>query len=507
MQTEDGSIIHRCLNGESEAFGLLVDKYKPGIYAYVYNKLNNLQDAQDVTQEVFLQAYRGLPNLRKWESFTFWLYRIAFTRCKMWLRTQSRRIDQEFIEDQESNIILDISLGLYRDGQLDESIRESLDMLPEIYREVVILYYFGGVTSANIAKALGTSPTAVRRRLTRARMKLKKEIVSALGNAFGGKELQASFTFQIVKAIKHIKFDVPYRTPKIAWGLPLAMSMIGVFLNFGLYFGISDGYSPRSYSPAELRVQESGEIHLEILKIDDIPALAADPLAKYDQEMHLSENFEGMDISGWNGAYYNGRADLGRILNKTQYGTPIIALSPNAASSGNSGLWFVKDRQFLAKPPNYSAIISSPEFGPMTDLFCVKFDIIPDKNNHIIWLGKSSPDKTDDERQISNLGITFDRGEINIRAKGFPSVGRYAANTFYSVIIIADPKICHFNLVVDGELYDTNGNRLPYSSIRRYNLEFESPASEIRYINLYTGSHIPPISMGLDNLQISKLYE
>lgn len=57
MRTEDGRIIQECINGESEAFGMLVDKYKEGIYAFFYNKLRNFQDVQDVTQEVFLKAY------------------------------------------------------------------------------------------------------------------------------------------------------------------------------------------------------------------------------------------------------------------------------------------------------------------------------------------------------------------------------------------------------------------------------------------------------------------
>ena len=60
MRTEDGSIIHECLNGKPQAFGVLVDKYREGIYAYAYAELQDFQDAQDVTQEVFLQAYRDL---------------------------------------------------------------------------------------------------------------------------------------------------------------------------------------------------------------------------------------------------------------------------------------------------------------------------------------------------------------------------------------------------------------------------------------------------------------
>jgi RNA polymerase sigma-70 factor (ECF subfamily) len=92
MRTEDGSIIHRCLNGKPEAFGMLVDKYKEGVYAYVYNELRNLHDAQDVTQEVFLQAYRDLRSLRKWESFAFWLHRIAYRRCMDFLHRESNII-------------------------------------------------------------------------------------------------------------------------------------------------------------------------------------------------------------------------------------------------------------------------------------------------------------------------------------------------------------------------------------------------------------------------------
>jgi DNA-directed RNA polymerase specialized sigma24 family protein len=48
MRTDDGCIVQECLNGDSGAFGILVDKYKAGIYAYVYDKLHNFQDAQDV---------------------------------------------------------------------------------------------------------------------------------------------------------------------------------------------------------------------------------------------------------------------------------------------------------------------------------------------------------------------------------------------------------------------------------------------------------------------------
>ena len=69
MRTEDGSIIYECLNGKPEAFGILIDKYKAGIYAFVCAEVRNFHDAEDVTQEVFIQACRDLRSLRRWESF------------------------------------------------------------------------------------------------------------------------------------------------------------------------------------------------------------------------------------------------------------------------------------------------------------------------------------------------------------------------------------------------------------------------------------------------------
>jgi len=91
MQTEDGYIISKCLNGEQDAFGLLVDKYKAGIYALAYSKLRNFDDAKDVTQEVFIKVYENLHTLRRWERFASWLYRITNRQCLDWLKAHSRR--------------------------------------------------------------------------------------------------------------------------------------------------------------------------------------------------------------------------------------------------------------------------------------------------------------------------------------------------------------------------------------------------------------------------------
>ena len=102
MRTEDGYIINKCLDGNSAAFGFLVDKYKAAVYAFAYAELRNFHDAEDITQEAFVKAYQKLNTLRRWDNFLAWLYSITSNLCKMFIRGRSRRPDREFIEDQES---------------------------------------------------------------------------------------------------------------------------------------------------------------------------------------------------------------------------------------------------------------------------------------------------------------------------------------------------------------------------------------------------------------------
>jgi len=126
LRTEDGYVIHKCINGEPEAFGFLVDKYKASIYAFAYTKLRNFRDAEDVTQEVFIQAYQKLRTLRQWDSFLSWLYAIASNRCKNLIRSRQNRPDNEFIEDQEPEDLVKPSLDSYRESLALELVHQAM---------------------------------------------------------------------------------------------------------------------------------------------------------------------------------------------------------------------------------------------------------------------------------------------------------------------------------------------------------------------------------------------
>jgi RNA polymerase sigma factor (sigma-70 family) len=232
MRTEDGYIIHKCLNGDTAAFGLLVDKYKASIYALAYSKLNNFHDAEDVTQETFIKAYQKLRTLRWWDSFLAWLYAIASNLCKQWIRSQSKRPDGEFAADQRPEVLNRPSMNSYRDEMIRESLRDALDSLPESYRQVLTLYYLGGMNSREIARLLGTSPNNIAQRLRRARAKLKTEMIAAMDETYSQQRLSADFTFRIVETLKRVKIQSLPRMPWFPWGLSAATGIILAVLSF-----------------------------------------------------------------------------------------------------------------------------------------------------------------------------------------------------------------------------------------------------------------------------------
>ena len=156
VRTEDGYIIQQCLDGDTAAFGLLVDKYRKSVYALAYSKMGDFHDAQDITQEAFIKAYRNLRILRRWENFMGWLYRITSNLCKDWHKSKSRRPDRDFVEDQNPDIMANQSMDSYREAMLYESLQEALNSLPEIYRQMLTLHYFGGMKVKEMARFLCT---------------------------------------------------------------------------------------------------------------------------------------------------------------------------------------------------------------------------------------------------------------------------------------------------------------------------------------------------------------
>ena len=269
MRTEDGYIIYKCLDGDSAAFGLLVDKYKAGVYALAYSRLRNFHDAEDVTQEVFIRVYRKLRTLRQSDSFIAWLHSITTNLCKDWIRNQSRRPDNQFIEDQNAQVLENPSLRFHKDKSIFETLHDAMDSLPKDYREVLTLYYLGVMDSLEIAKFLGMSPTTVRKQLSRSREQLREDMLNTVKTTFEHQKLKASFTFRIVEQVKNVRIEPISRINGLPYGISLSIGVIFTIMSFGQNTTSFKSIYEHSGSPlySEVKILDVGEIPVDVQKI------------------------------------------------------------------------------------------------------------------------------------------------------------------------------------------------------------------------------------------------
>ena len=276
MRTEDGDLIRQCLNGDSSAFGFLVNKYKEPVYASAYAKVSNFADAQDLTQEVFIKAYQNLGHLRYYDRFGAWLYTITSNLAKNFLRSKVRRPDREYVEAVEQEVIDRPAVEIYYQKKAKEPLYEALEVLPEIYRQVLSLYYLAGMNSKEISQFLGTSTETINMRLSRARKKLKEEMTATMSTTFDKIKLQPSFTFRIVERIKQIKIQ-----PR-ATGIPLGLSVAGGLIVALLSLTVS--FSPLfplgrlvgSALPAKTHAAEIGLIPVDVMEITELTIFSSE---------------------------------------------------------------------------------------------------------------------------------------------------------------------------------------------------------------------------------------
>ena len=183
MRHTDAELIQRTLSGDETAYASLLGKYENRVYARVLRKVGDFQDAQEVTQDVFLRAYENLSTLRDPDHFAGWLYVITTRVCVSWLRKQRpvmRSLEGMLVKEREK-----LSYRRYVSEQcqtetteaLQDTVEQMLRMLPRHERTVVRLYYLREMQLTEIGKRLGVSVNTIKSRLRRAQRRLQEKIV------------------------------------------------------------------------------------------------------------------------------------------------------------------------------------------------------------------------------------------------------------------------------------------------------------------------------------------
>ncbi|MEZ6064952.1 MAG: sigma-70 family RNA polymerase sigma factor [Planctomycetaceae bacterium] len=182
MSDNDQTLIDRCLAGDSEAFGVLVDRYQDRLYGSLVPVLGSVHDALDVAQEAFVLAYQKLDTYRGESAFYSWLFRIAYNASVSWRRRdrmprQSLDARRETLGDEptdnrpSNNPEHDLEIC-----ERQSMVQQALSELPPDYRAVLVLKEMDGLSYEEIATAMDVPIGTVRSRIHRARLELKEKL-------------------------------------------------------------------------------------------------------------------------------------------------------------------------------------------------------------------------------------------------------------------------------------------------------------------------------------------
>lgn len=170
---DEAALVDACVAGRAGAFDVLVERHRRGVYQLCYRFMGNHEDASDLTQEVFLRAYRGLRSFKGQSSLATWLYRIGANVCLTRVAARTpviESIDAREHIDARSESATERVLKHERAAH----VRAAIAQLPRKQRATVILRLYHDMSHQEIATALGSSVGAVKANFFHALGNLKK---------------------------------------------------------------------------------------------------------------------------------------------------------------------------------------------------------------------------------------------------------------------------------------------------------------------------------------------
>lgn len=171
----DEQLVRNIVKGNHQLFKELIVRYQAKVYAVALKVSNNQKDAEDISQEVFLQLYRSLENFNGESSLATWIYRITMNKAIDFKRKQVKQQENETSEllstlPEENLLSPEEALIKTIDKEL---IHSYLIELPQAYSDVLKLYYFEELTYGEIALKLNVAVKTVESRLYRAKRLIK----------------------------------------------------------------------------------------------------------------------------------------------------------------------------------------------------------------------------------------------------------------------------------------------------------------------------------------------
>lgn len=174
-------LVDKAREGNVIAFNQIMTIFQEDIFRMVYYRTRSQTDTEDITQDIFLKAYKNLPRLKDVNRFRSWLFRIAINRVRDFYRKKRLlNLFKDFSEDQDTYLAADVSeppeaVDTLIKKEFWETIILTMGKLSRMEREVFVLRFFDQLSIKDIAEVLVKSESTIKTHLYRSLLKLKKE--------------------------------------------------------------------------------------------------------------------------------------------------------------------------------------------------------------------------------------------------------------------------------------------------------------------------------------------
>ena len=174
MTTNDQHYINLIIDGDTNAFAVLVSRYKDLVYTLALRMLKNREEAEEVAQDTFIKAYKSLNRFKGDSKFSTWIYKITYNTSLDRLKKNRKHFNDVAIDEFTEHKVktIDNALDNLESKEQTKAIQDCIALLPSEDSFLLTLYYFEEQTLDEISKAVGLTSNNVKVKLFRARKKL-----------------------------------------------------------------------------------------------------------------------------------------------------------------------------------------------------------------------------------------------------------------------------------------------------------------------------------------------
>ena len=174
----DREILESVKKGNHSDYAILIDRYKNKAFSMLTRMLKNKMEAEEVLQDCFLKAFKGLNNFKGEAKFSTWFYKIVYNSALSRLSLQKRKTESEMTSiDEHFDLKSDYDYNISEQNDLSLYINEMVNKLPPNYASVITMFYLESMSCEEISKVMGTSENNVKVMLHRSRTALKEMMI------------------------------------------------------------------------------------------------------------------------------------------------------------------------------------------------------------------------------------------------------------------------------------------------------------------------------------------